>query len=232
MGLEAIIKGWQGELKTKFINWLFLGDGFTVFNNIIIQTDHGSTQIDHVVVSKYGLFVIETKDKSGWLFGDANQSQWTQVLHKKKYEFQNPLRQNYGHTKSLSEYLGIDHNKLHSLVIFWGDCVFKTPMPDNVIKGGIFNSKFRNYVQSKNAVLLSPQEVDKACSDLKTARENSGFLDSVRHAKETKSKYDSTTVCPKCGGQLVKRVPRANQGTKRPFLGCSNFPRCRYIKEI
>lgn len=65
MGLEALSKGWAGELKTKFINGLFLDEQYRRFNNVIIQTDNGSTQIDHVIVSKYGLFAVETKDKKG-----------------------------------------------------------------------------------------------------------------------------------------------------------------------
>jgi predicted RNA-binding Zn-ribbon protein involved in translation (DUF1610 family) len=226
MGLEAIIKGFTGELKTKFINWLFLSEEYQVFNNLIIQTERGSTQIDHVVVSKYGLFVIETKDKSGWIYGRENQDQWTQNIYGKNYKFQNPLRQNYGHTTSLSEFLGLDHSKIHSLVIFWGDCEFKNPMPNNVFKGGLFNPEFRNHVQSKNKILLSTEDVTKVCSDLKMVKENSGFLNSVRHAIEIKEKYSSTMLCPKCGGNLIKRSSR----TGVPFLGCSNFPRCHYIK--
>ena len=70
MGLEAIFKGWTGELKTKFVNSFFLNDKYKVFNNVLIQTERGSTQIDHVIVSPYGLFSIETKDKTGWIFGD------------------------------------------------------------------------------------------------------------------------------------------------------------------
>lgn len=232
MSLEALFKGWTGELKTKFINWLFLNEEYRVFNNVIIQTNHGSTQIDHVVVSKYGLFVIETKDKSGWIFGDPKQDQWTQVIYNERYKFQNPLRQNYGHTKSLSEFLGIEHSKIHSLVVFWGDCEFKSPMPDNVFKGGILNVKFRNYVKSKNTTLLSPDEINRICSDLTTAKENAGLFGGLRHSIEIKDKYDSTTICPKCGGNMVKRISYRSQGTGKPFLGCINYPRCRYTKEL
>ncbi|MFC1873373.1 nuclease-related domain-containing protein [Chloroflexota bacterium] len=85
MGIEAIIKGFGGELKTRFIYWLFLGKGFTVFNNILIEVDGVSTQIDHIIVSKYGIFSVETKDKTGWLYGSEKQSQWTQTIFGKRY---------------------------------------------------------------------------------------------------------------------------------------------------
>jgi hypothetical protein len=232
MGVEALFKGWTGELKTKFINSLLLNDKYRVLNNVIIQTERGSTQIDHVIVSPYGIFAIETKDKTGWIFGDEKQTQWTQKIFNKTYKFQNPLHQNYGHTQSLSAYLGIEHEKIHSLVIFWGGCAFKTPMPENVCKGGIFNSKFKQFIQSKNEVVFSLEEINKIQSDLTRLKENSGFFSSLQHAKDVKDRYKSTTTCPKCGGDLVKRVSNKGQRIGKSFLGCSNYPRCKYIKDI
>jgi restriction system protein len=229
MGLEAIFKGWAGELKTKFINKLFLGEQYKSFNNIIIPSKNGTTQIDHVIVSQYGIFAIETKDKTGWIFGDEKQKQWIENIYGKKYPFQNPLHQNYAHTMSLAEYLGIEHEKIFSLVIFWGDCEFKTPMPDNVCKGGIFNNPLRSYIQSKNKVILSQEIINSICSKLNNAKENSGLINSWKHAKEVKNRYQSTVICPKCGGNLVERVSHT-QGTS--FLGCSNYPKCKFTKEI
>jgi hypothetical protein len=60
-----------------------------------------TTQIDHVVVSNYGVFCIETKNYSGWIFGSAHQQYWTQVIYRYKERFYNPLRQNYAHIKAL-----------------------------------------------------------------------------------------------------------------------------------
>jgi restriction system protein len=232
VGLEALFKGWTGELKTKFINGLFFDKQYRIFNNIIIQTERGSTQIDHVIVSKYGLFAIETKDKTGWIFGDPDQERWTQVIYNKKQPFQNPLRQNYRHTKALSEFLGIEHDKIHSVVVFWGDCEFRSPMPDNVLKGGVLNSKYKNYIRSKNITILSPEEVDRICADLGRAKASAGFLAGWHHSKELKARYGSNKTCPKCGGHLVKRTSKSGQRTGKPFLGCSNYPHCHFIKDL
>jgi hypothetical protein len=232
MGLEAIFKGWTGELKTKFINSLILNEQYKVFNNVVIRTEHGSAQIDHVIVSPYGLFAVETKDKTGWIYGDEKQKQWTERIFKKTYPFQNPLHQNYAHTMSLAEYLGIEHEKIHSLVIFWGDCEFKTPMPDNVCKGDISNSKYKDYIRSKKQVLLSPEEISSICLKLNDAKKDSGLLSGWKHVKELKNRYQSTTKCPKCGGDLVKRVLNRDERKGIPFLGCSNYPRCTYTKDI
>ena len=60
-----------------------------------------TTQIDHIVVSDFGIFCIETKSYSGWIFGNARQQHWTQVLYRYKKKFYNPLRQNYAHIKAV-----------------------------------------------------------------------------------------------------------------------------------
>jgi restriction system protein len=106
------VKGWTGELQTKLTDFLFLDPKeYHNFNNVIIKTGSRTTQIDHIIVSKYGLFVLETKNKEGWIFGNQSDDQWTQVLGIKKYKFQNPLHQNYLHTKSLAELFKIDIRK-------------------------------------------------------------------------------------------------------------------------
>jgi len=166
VSLQAIIKGMTGELRTKFVQSLFLDSKqYHVFNDVIIPLNSMSTQIDHVIVSKYGIFVVETKNKDGWIYGRPYDERWTQVIYKKKYQFQNPLRQNYLHTKSLAEFLGINHSKIHSMVIFWGKCQFKTQMPENVL-----NNKRIDYIKSKKEILLTNEEVDKICFQLRCVK--------------------------------------------------------------
>jgi predicted RNA-binding Zn-ribbon protein involved in translation (DUF1610 family) len=231
-GLQAQLKGWTGELKTRFVSGLFLSSEYKVFNNVIIRTKRGSTQIDHVIVSPYGVFAIETKDKDGWIYGDERQKQWTEVFPNRKYQFQNPLHQNYAHTMGLAEYLGIEHEKIHSLVIFWGKCEFRTAMPDNVCKGGILSSRFRDYIGENKQVLLSPELTDSICAKLKAAKADSGFFSGLRHTDELRNRYGSSTICPKCGNVLVRRVSKKGARKGVAFLGCSNYPSCKYVKTV
>lgn len=224
-----VLKGRTGELKTKTLIGQFLDNQYRVFNNIIIRTERGSTQIDHVIVSKYGVFAIETKDKNGWIFGNPTREEWTLVIYNKKLQFQNPLRQNYRHTKSLSEFLGIEHKKIHSLVIFWGDCEFKSPMPDNVSKGGVLGGNFIDYIHSKTTTLLSPDEIDGICSDLVRAKDSTDLLASWHHSRELEERYSSTTICPKCSAALVKRTVSRGQRAGKTTLACNN---CHYTRNL
>src|SRR5437868_4579974 len=105
--------------------WMFLDwNTYHRFHNLIVPIEQATTQIDHVLVSRFGIFVIETKNMGGWIFGTENDAQWTQVLFRKKFRFQNPLRQNYRHTTALAGFLGVEHSLFHSIAFFIGDCRF------------------------------------------------------------------------------------------------------------
>ncbi len=88
----SVLRGWFGEKKAAFSMWLSLDtDIYRRFHAVIVPTRNGTTQIDHLLVSPYGVFIVETKNIKGWIFGSDNQSKWTQLLYGKKYPFQNHL---------------------------------------------------------------------------------------------------------------------------------------------
>ena len=129
-------KGVIGEFIVNLSAKLFLDkEKYHLIKNVTLPTEDGSTQIDHVIVSKYGVFVVETKNIKGWIFGSPNQKSWTQQIYKHKNKFQNPLHQNYKHTKVLEDLLGLSDGQMFSVVVFVGDSTFKTEMPDNVTYG-------------------------------------------------------------------------------------------------
>ena len=133
-------KGWVGEKVVSQLGLKRLDPAvYRVFDDIYLPRPDGkdTTQIDHVVISKFGIFVIETKNVKGWIFGSAEQRQWTQQLFRKKSRFQNPLHQNALHVRALQKYLGLAAELFHPLVFFIGECEFKTLMPDNVRRDGL-----------------------------------------------------------------------------------------------
>ena len=123
-------------------------------------------QIDHVFLSPYGIFVLETKNMSGWIFGSEKQAQWTQKLYKRTFKFQNPLRQNYKHLKALEATLGVNPEHLHSVITFVGGSTFKTEVPANVTQG----IGFIRYIKSFQQPLFSAAEVDAMLQALQTGR--------------------------------------------------------------
>ena len=104
-----------------------------LLNNITLQIENHTTQIDHILVSRHGIFVIETKHYKGWIFGDERSKEWTQVIWKRKFKFQNPIHQNYKHVKAIQDILDfIPKDQIIGLVVFTGDGFFKTKKPQNV----------------------------------------------------------------------------------------------------
>ena len=133
-----MLKGWIGELKTGFNLWAGLDKNlYRRFHDVIIPSSHGTTQIDHILVSPFGLFVVETKNCKGWIYGSEDQSTWTQVIYKSKHKFQNPLRQTHRHKKVLSKYLGVKESNIRPVISFVGDVEFKTELPSNVLRSGV-----------------------------------------------------------------------------------------------
>lgn len=105
-----------------------------LLNNITLQIGEKTSQIDHILVTETGVFIIETKHYTGWIFGDSHGGQWTQVIYGKKSKFQNPVRQNYGHLKALRVLFNLPADAFKSLVVFTGDAEFKTDLGPTVFK--------------------------------------------------------------------------------------------------
>jgi predicted RNA-binding Zn-ribbon protein involved in translation (DUF1610 family) len=226
MSLFALVKGWIGEAQVTLAKKLFLKEEFyTDVNNVTIPTANGTTQIDHIIASPYGIFVVETKNMEGWIFGDEKHPQWTQSLFGKKFKFQNPLHQNYRHISALSEFLGIEQEKFHSLVMFTSDCEFKTTLPPNVMNHG-----YIPYIKSKTKILFSPQEVKNIVTAIKSGMRPKTWQARQEHVSSLKERFESSTSCPKCGGELILRTARSGTNAGSQFYGCSKYPACRYTK--
>lgn len=108
---------------------------YFIFNNLTIPSDYnGSSQIDHLVVSKFGVFVIEGKDSKGWISVSKDQDSWTKSFGKNKVQFPNPIWQNWSHIRSLRTLLPfIPETAFQNIVVFTGSCEIKTSPIENVV---------------------------------------------------------------------------------------------------
>jgi len=222
-----MFKGWIGEKKTQFNLWLGLDSNlYQRFHDVIIPSSHGTTQIDHILVSPFGIFVVETKNYKGWIYGSEDQSTWTQVIYKSKHKFQNPLRQTHRHKKVLSKYLGVGESFILPVISFVGDVELKTELPTNVL-----TSRVSSYIKQFNEQVFSNDEVERITGLLSNVKSEYNISKS-EHIQSLEDRYSSDTICPKCGSNLVLR--EVKQGSRRgsQFLGCSSFPRCRFTKQI
>ena len=164
----------------------FAAPDYHLLNHVTLRLKEGTTQIDHILVSRFGVFVIETKDYRGWIFGNRDDRYWTQVHYRAKFRFQNPLRQNYLHTRAVQELLEfLPASAIRSVVIFTGDAEFKTPLPE-----GVFSLEgFQIYVESHTAEVLSINRVQFCVGRLETARLTITKLTDVEHVQRLRRRY-------------------------------------------
>ncbi len=171
-------KGITGEFIVNISAKLMLDKNeYHLIKNVTLPIENGTTQIDHIIVSAYGVFVVETKNIKGWIFGSANQPMWTQKIYKHSDKFQNPLHQNYKHVKTLEQLLGLKDEQIHSLVVFVGDSTFKTTMPENVTYG----FGYIRYIKSKMRRVLSASEVTEIINKIETGRLSPSFKTHQEH---------------------------------------------------
>lgn len=160
-------KGWVGEsLVSSKAGRRLPAEEYRAFDNVTLPDDAGTTQIDHIYVSRFGVFVVETKNMAGWIFGSENQAQWTQSIYKRKTRFQNPIRQNYKHIKTLEALLQIPISTLHTVIVFTGDSTFKTELPRCVCT----LSNFADYIKSFTTPILSQEAVIQICRKIEKSR--------------------------------------------------------------
>lgn len=142
------IKGQVGELSVKReLNKL--GKDYTVLNDLLIFSDNKTHQIDHAVVSKYGIFVIETKNYGGKLVGNVNDKEWTQYIGKKINKMKNPITQNHGHILSLKDITKEKESVFISIVCFHDNVELKLDSYNNVVLLSKLNKKIKEFKEIK-----------------------------------------------------------------------------------
>ncbi|MGE6441724.1 NERD domain-containing protein [Psychrobacter sp. NPDC078409] len=330
MSLKSSFKGFLGETVINVAMWLKLEkDVYHRLNGITLpRANGGSTQIDHIIVSVYGIFVIETKNYKGWIYGSENQRQWTQVFQNgSKFKFQNPLRQNYLHIKTLADLLGLEPRYFHSMIAFIGECELKTrdELPEHVLTSGMVS-----YVKKKQDKILTEDEVKSIVEQINSNRFSKSWRTNREHKAYLKDKHSNpsqntdnpapesivketvdrtilksrevhqwsgqteiessdllidsmdnqqavtqhtitshdiadkvfltpfevmepelaasssatievidhtadliqTPTCPRCNGEMIKRVAKKGLNQGQTFFGCSKFPKCRGVVNI
>lgn len=220
-----LVRGWIGEKKVAFYLWVWLSNKrYRKYHDIIIPSKNGTSQIDHLIISIYGIFIVETKNKKGWIFGSEHGVKWTQVIYKNKYQFQNPLKQTFRQKKTLAEFLSIEESKIFTIVYFVGDCTFKTDLPSNVLR-----SRVSIYIKRFDNQILSTEDINRAVSTVKKHISESS-VSNREHIRSLQERHSSITTCPKCGSSLIERTAKNGANGGKKFLGCGSFPKCRFTK--
>lgn len=248
-------KGRLGEFYTyKYLEPL-TGYGRYLFNLYIPKENGETTEIDVVLLHESGIYVLESKNYSGWIFGNESQKNWTQTLavgrgRSQKNKFFNPILQNKGHIKWLQTFLADQSLPFYSYIVFSDRCTLKkitmTSDDHKVVKRCDLLSAVRQNV-AKTGIRLSQGKIDNLFEKLYplTQLGEAGKVAHIQTIQQKTQKSFSQSVpiaakipkveeplCPRCGRKLVLRTARKGERQGKQFLGCSGYPKCRYIKDL
>lgn len=222
------IRGTIGESRVSYRLNRLQREEYRVINDVLIKIGDRSSQIDHIVVSIYGIFVIETKNYSGWIHGNEDSQYWMQTIYKQKTQFYNPIRQNQGHINALKKVL-LDYQyatAYYSIIVFTGSAKLKnihTTTP--VVYGGelvdTILSQSKTHCLSIEQVISIVDRLNEINIPDKEAKRT--HVNQTRFRIYEQNRKEESLICPKCGSNLMVR-----SGRYGVFYGCSNYPKCRY----
>ena len=228
---EAI--GDHGEKRvSSFLEYLDCED-YWVFNDILILNGKYTTQIDHIIISRFGVFVLETKNVHGKVYGNENSEFWKQFLpdigyrrygFTQEHHLRNPIWQNEGHIKTLRRLVFGSEIPIYGVILFSGgtELFITTNQP-------VLNMwEVVPYIKQYRSVVLTSEQMNYYRNRLLSvisisSADREKHLDNVYRNMERRDESVLNGRCPRCGGKLVLRT-----GKYGSFYGCSNYPQCKY----
>ena len=225
-------KGPLGEYLIKYVlDSTIATTGYPMYSNLIVpnfESQVGTAEIDVLMLMREGIYVFESKNYSGWIFGSADDQQWTVSLSSNRKEhFYNPILQNRTHVKALAAYLGLSESVFHSYIVFSRRCELKK-VPDNTEEYVVCRRPSlrklikRDMKKHENTFTWEEvRELNRKLGELNDASDEAARESHVAQIKAVQR------MCPYCGKELVERHRKSDGGS---FVGCSGYPKCRYIR--
>lgn len=207
--------GKYGEYLTYKSLKHFENDGAKfLFNCYLPTNNNGTSELDVIMVHKSGIYVFESKNYSGWIFGNENDKMWTQVLKNNKNvhkeHFLNPIIQNKTHIKWLKNILNTNY-PIYSIIVFSKRCKLKNININNEYLKVTKREYLKKIINKmSNTSLLNNEDIDKIYEILYPYTQVSE-LDKQKHIQNIYNKINQNEIiCPKCGNTLVIRTTKTN----------------------
>ena len=220
-----------------------------LFNLYIPKSNGETTEIDMIMICSKGIFIFESKNYSGWIFGSENQKNWYQTLPSGKRKshkevFYNPIMQNRTHIKHLDKLIGTPL-PMYSIVVFSDRCTFKDIQIESSDVSLVYLSQVNQVVSNvlnyddgssldENRILVIYDKLYPytQVSEIQKIQHIQNIRDNKNSYYNNFSNNTQNLKCPKCGGTLVLRTAKRGANSGNQFYGCSNYPKCRYMENI
>ncbi len=182
-------KGRKGERKVRRQLNKLPSSKYRVLNNLLFATPHGFTEVDHVVVSRHGVFVIETKNYNGSIYGNGDNQNWKHYIGRREHDFLNPIKQNHGHIVAVRKILRNTFPEMEyiSIITFPPTTKLKVEYDNEntlIIHWNKLRRKIRYYGRNK----LTSSEVNHAAGLILKANVSTAE-NRRKHIKNLKRKY-------------------------------------------
>lgn len=224
-------RGTVGEYRTDYVlnnDALKELSYLRTISNVYVENNGNYTEIDVIALTEKGIYVMESKNYKGWIYGRAEDTNWTQCFKNgEKYKFYNPVKQNEGHINKLSQYLGVDKDKMFSFIIF-SDLGTLKSVPAPTSNMCIINRYNLLWVMkselNRRPTIFTRREINELYAKLlpltqKTEAEKQQHIDRVKG-------YTTGDICPYCQKPL-----RLINGPYGKFYGCTGYPNCKFKRK-
>jgi hypothetical protein len=139
---------------------------YTILNDVTLPAGGGTVHIDHLVVSRCGVFVIESQYARGWVAGEEFQDRWRQSRWGHDSRLDNPLHRNAQQVNALVRFLQVPERWLFPMVVMAGQKGFRKPMPERLLTP----EKLIAYLRRKDRPILEGEQADRILQQIETAR--------------------------------------------------------------
>lgn len=182
----------SGEARvSRVLRSHFRPPDYHLMSHVTIRMDDGTSEVDHILVSRFGVFVIETKDHSGWIFASATDRNWTQVYFRRKSRFQNPIFQNFRHLCAIRGLLDfLPPETVKSVVVFSGNAEFKTETPQGVVT----IDQLAEYLEQQTEQVMSLNRLQLCVGRLETERLALSAETDVEHIQSLARRFGNSAV--------------------------------------
>lgn len=223
------IKGFIGEKTVAAFLSTLDSNKYKTINDVIVEVEGKTSQIDHIVISNYGIFVIETKNYKGHIYGDDHNQYWTQTLGQNTKKFYSPIRQNYSHIQALKQHL-LDYPgfRIISIIVFSPEADLRVKTTQNVIYTTKLLKTIRKYTDETIPHKIRDEVYNRIMSlNISSNEGKKEHISAIHQNKKEVMKNISNGICPRCGGVLARK-----KGKYGYFKGCSNYPKCDFTINI
>ncbi len=209
------------ELLVSYTLSEFAGEKY-LLNNVIIKNNDTTAEIDHILITEYGVFVFETKSYAGTIYGQEDELNWTQVLNfgRTKNIFYNPIKQNKTHIYALDKLFHFSQK-----IFFINMVIFTKSMPNQILPNVISINSLNTFLETIPYKYSSIYNANQMFSIYKTILNNILPISKDQHIQNINNLKNniSNNICPRCGAPLILK--------EDGFYKCTNYPKCKFIKQ-